>query len=510
MKITTISLWVQMLFSSIAIALTSLLFLLPTENSKTPLYIIVIYIFTVLLFIALPLVHYFLFVKPIVELRFQLKLLAQGKKIEIDTKIARKFNLFKYTHQIANRFEGLKNYIDTVTQTEEANEPQDHKEEANIFTASLNKLSGHLEHLKNEAEDWKSKEAIRTWSNQGIAMFSELLRQNNSSLEALSQIFLNKLIKYIDANQGGVFIINKNSETEPYLEMIAGYAYDRERYADTKRQINDGLLGAACFEKQSIYMTHLPDNYINIRSGMGDAAPNCLLIVPLLYDNEVIGAIELASFKVFNDHEKTFVEKIAESLAGTIASAQLSSATADLLKQSQTQAEALLRQDEELRQHIEEMKAQQEEMVYKQQELEESKNLMIRIIDLVPFPIFVKNIHRQYIVANQEQAKLFNLPVDYLLGKSDDELINDIDELNQILKTDNKVLNENQLIKLPEQIISLPDGTQRILQTIKVPFMNDVTKNPNILGVSIDHTQMREMETKLKETLTEIEELKQS
>lgn len=510
MNITTISLWVQLLFSSIAIALTSALFLLPNENSDVSLTRIVIYVFAIFLFIALPIIHYLLFIKPIADLRFQLKMLAQGKTIEMDAKRITRFNLYKYTRQIANRFEGFKNYIDTVTQTQQTKELQNQKNDSDVFKASLNKLSDHLEHLKNEAEDWKSKEAIRTWSNQGIAKFSELLRQNNSSLEVLSQTFLNQLIKYIDANQGGVFIINKDSEIEAHLEMIAGYAYDRERFADIKRPINDGLLGAACFEKQSIYMTHLPDNYINIRSGMGDAAPNCLLIVPILNDSEVIGVIEIASFKVFNEHERAFVEKITESLAGTIASAQLNTATSALLKQSQTQAETLLRQDEELRQHIEEMKAQQEEMVNKQQELEESKNLMIRIIDLVPFPIFVKNIHRQYIVANQEQAKLFNLPVDYLLGKSDDELINDIDELNQILKTDNKVLKENQLIKLPEQIISLPDGTQRILQTIKVPFVNNVTKNPNILGVSIDHTQMREMETKLKETLTEIEELKQS
>jgi PAS domain-containing protein len=178
------------------------------------------------------------------------------------------------------------------------------------------------------------------------------------------------------------------------------------------------------------------------------------------------------------------------------------------LEQSQKQAEELATQEEELRQNIEEMRAQQEEMKRKQIEIEEQSKLMRKIIDLVPFPIFVKNISREYTIANQAQAILFNLKVEEMLGRSDDHLINDAEELAAILKSDEKVLVDNERIQLPEQTISLRDGTQRVLQTIKVPFTNNLTKNRNILGVSVDYTTQREMEQRLKVSSEKIEYLK--
>lgn len=430
--------------------------------------------------------------------------LSKGRVPEITASQRVSNKLFVHLQRIGNQFIYLTTYAKNLNGI---NENDFSKKEVHAFRHSLKKIDYYIKNLKRDAEDWKSKEEKRTWANQGIARFSDLLRNNYNSLNDLSQEMLRQLIKYVKANQGGVFLVD--GENNNKLSMVAAYAYDRDKYPDKSRSMDDGLLGAVCFERQPIFMTKIPDNYLDIRSGMGEAPPSCLFLVPLLSDGKVIGVVELASFNQFQEHERAFIEKIAESLASTIASVQINQTTSRLLEQSQKQAQELKNSEEELRQNIEEMKTQQEEMEKKQFEVEESKSLMSKIVDLVPYPIFVKDKKRRYIVANKAQAELFNMRSDDLLGKTDNDLINQIEELNEILKTDMEVLNENQLIKLPEQSISLPNGARKIMQTIKVPFVNNITNNRNILGVSIDYTQQRNLEHKLKKSQQEIEDLSQ-
>lgn len=431
-----------------------------------------------------------------------LKQLATGEVVEISAKQIKRHQMFKRIGGVARHYAELQRYAECIAsgrKYESANAAGDE------FYQSISKLNQHLDKLVTEENDWKEQEQKRNWMNQGVAKFSDIMRQSNRSLNEIAMELLHQLIKYTDCNQGGIFV-RENADDE-FLTMIASYAYDRQKFPDKKCSLEDGLIAAAYYEKAPIFMTDIPDEYLAIRSGLGEASPRCLFLVPLISDDKVLGVIELASFNVLDEHKQKFIEKIAESFASTLSASHLNNTTVKLLEKAQQQAQQLKSQEEELRQSIEEMQTQQEEMESKQHELEESENLMRRIIDLVPYPIFVKNIHRQYIVANQEEGKLYNMPVDSLLGHSDDELVNDIDELNAIHESDTKVLEQRQMIKLPEQTISLPDGTRRVLQTIKVPFINNITHNPNILGVSFDLTSVREMEQQLRKSEAKVKDL---
>jgi GAF domain-containing protein len=115
-------------------------------------------------------------------------------------------------------------------------------------------------------------------------------------------------------------------------------------------------------------MTSIPQNYIRITSGLGDAPPSSLLIVPLLVNQHVMGVIEIASFNVFATHEIDFVKKLAESIGATIASVRVNERTRGLLEASQYQAEELKAAEEEMRQNMEELAATQEEMHRKEKE----------------------------------------------------------------------------------------------------------------------------------------------
>ena len=129
-----------------------------------------------------------------------------------------------------------------------------------------------------------------------------------------------------------------------------------------------GLVGQCILEKGTLYLTDVPDNYVRITSGLGGANPNALIIVPLKSNEQVYGALELASFERFKPHEISFIEKIAESIAATVGTARGSERTKELVEQLQQQTEEMKSQEEEMRQNMEELSATQEEMLRKEKE----------------------------------------------------------------------------------------------------------------------------------------------
>jgi GAF domain-containing protein len=187
-------------------------------------------------------------------------------------------------------------------------------------------------------------------------------------------MMIKHLTDYVNANQGGVFILNENDKTNPHLELISCYAYERKKYQNKIVEIGEGLVGQAYLEKETIYITDIPKDYIQITSGLGGAAPVCILIVPIKNNNSVEGVLEIASFNVFQEHEVAFIEKLAENIASALSNLKTNEKTKTLLHESQVQGEQLRSQEEEMRQNMEELSATQEQMISKEKEY-------IRIID---------------------------------------------------------------------------------------------------------------------------------
>ena len=222
-------------------------------------------------------------------------------------------------------------------------------------------LRDNLKKSKEETAFRKKEDDQRNWISEGLAKFGEILRQNNNDLDTLSYNIIINLVKYIKSNQGGFFLVQETKNGDKYFQQTGAYAYDRKKFASKRIEWSEGLIGTCALERRTIFLTEVPDGYLNITSGLGKANPRCILIVPLIFNNEIHGVIELASFKKFENFEVDFVEKIAESIASTLSSVKTNLRTSALLKESREQAEILATQEEQMRQNMEELQATQEE-----------------------------------------------------------------------------------------------------------------------------------------------------
>ncbi|MFW5886651.1 MAG: PAS domain S-box protein [Bacteroidota bacterium] len=247
-----------------------------------------------------------------------------------------------------------------INQKIEANIDLDNEDD--LLMQTLLKLQNTIKENKKSESERRKEDEQRHWISEGLAKFGDVLRSDYDSMENLSYKVISNLVKYLNANQGGFFILNEEEQENPkHFELTACYAYDRKKFADKKLEWGEGLIGTCALEKKTIYLTEIPQSYINITSGLGKANPKSILIVPLIVNEELYGVIELASFYEFKQFEIEFVEKVAENIATTISSVKINLKTSMLLKESREQAEALASQEEQMRQNMEELQATQEE-----------------------------------------------------------------------------------------------------------------------------------------------------
>lgn len=203
----------------------------------------------------------------------------------------------------------------------------------------------------------------RTWTNQGLADFSEILRKHADNFEELCDDLLSSLLRFLGAEQGAIYLLDSalyadTRQQEYYLKTV--FAWGRKRSREVRIARGIGLVGACAMERELLFITDVPASYPSIPAAVGEAKPKCLVLIPLLHEGSTIGVIEIASFRVFEPYQLEFLKLLSVSVASSIFSVQIGAQTHALLQQSQEQAEKLKAKEEELRQNLEEMAATQE------------------------------------------------------------------------------------------------------------------------------------------------------
>lgn len=257
----------------------------------------------------------------------------------------------------------------------------DTSEETDSLKASLISMRDQLKKISLDEKE-------RNWVTEGLAKFADILRKDSDDIHHLADNVLSNLIKYMGINQGALFILNEDDSDDPYLELTACYAYNRKKFLEKRINIGEGLLGQAFLEKESIYLTEIPAHYVSITSGLGEAPPKNILIVPLKVNEQIYGLVELASFQLIKPYQQEFVEHLGESIASTISSVRIANRTKLLLEESQQQAEEMRAQEEEVRQNMEELSATQEEVQRILKEVQANEQFMKDLLDAYPDTIF--------------------------------------------------------------------------------------------------------------------------
>jgi len=280
---------------------------------------------------------------------------------------------------------GLANISDFSTEIGKGNFNTDFTplSDEDVLGHSLLNMRDELRKAEDEEGKRKKEDDQRNWSAQGVAKFGDILRNIDNNLDELSYNIISNLVKYTGSNQGGMYIINDNDTDNPVIELKASYAYDRRKFLSKRIEIGEGLIGRCYQERDLIYLTDIPVDYMKISSGLGEDSPRALLIVPLVYNDMIYGIIEIASFNEYPQHVIEFVSRVGESIAATIYSTKANIRTAMLLEQSQQQAEEMASQEEEMRQNMEELRATQEQSARREEELQNEVNeLRQKIKDL--------------------------------------------------------------------------------------------------------------------------------
>jgi CheY-like chemotaxis protein/signal transduction histidine kinase/HAMP domain-containing protein len=228
---------------------------------------------------------------------------------------------------------------------------------------------GEVEELKDNINQMianlrgtTQRNAEQDWLNSNLARFGGLL-QGQRDLKAVSRLIMSELTPLVGGHHGAFFVL-ETDEDDVALKLLATYGYKQRKSVSNTFKLGEALVGQAALERKPILITEAPEDYIRVTSGLGESAPANIVVLPVLFEDQVMAVVELASFTPFSEVQQTFLEQLAETIGVVLNTIAATMRTEELLSQSQSLARELQSQSEELQ-------AQQEELQQTNKELEE-------------------------------------------------------------------------------------------------------------------------------------------
>ncbi len=320
----------------------------------------IIYIINMILVILMVFYIVYNVVRPISKLN-EIEGIVREGNFARDIDYKREDELGKVAQSINQLFMNLRSASDFIRAIGEGKLDTANLTLSNTKDTGTDRLGLALLEMRDKMSQVAEADRQRNWVSEGLAKFADIFR-TSSTTEDFTYIIISNLVKYLDANQGGLFIVNDTDKDDVYIELIASYAYQKRKFITKRIELGEGLIGETYREGGTIYMTQVPDSYVNITSGLGEANPKSILLVPLKLNEDVYGVVELASFFEFEQYQIEFVEKLGESIASTFAAVKNTEQTQKLLKESLLLQEQTQSQEEEMRQNLEELVSTQEEL----------------------------------------------------------------------------------------------------------------------------------------------------
>jgi len=209
-------------------------------------------------------------------------------------------------------------------------------------------LKDNINEMIRNLADTTRKNTEQDWLKTNLAKFTRML-QGERDLVTVTNLILSEIAPLVNASQGLFYLFDKASEGEEALDLVASYAHTQRKHLANRFRLREGLIGQCAFEKRHILLTSVPQDYIQISSGLGEAAPLNILVLPILFEGEVKGVLELASFERFSDIHQSFLDQLMESIGIVLNTIAANMRTENLLAQSQRLTVELQSQQGELK-----------------------------------------------------------------------------------------------------------------------------------------------------------------
>ncbi|GAB4092242.1 HAMP domain-containing protein [Flaviaesturariibacter terrae] len=246
-----------------------------------------------------------------------------------------------------------------LIRVEAKGELEELKDTINQMIANLRETT-----LRNQEQDWLKS---------NLAKFTQML-QGQKDLATVTRRILSELAQVVNAQQGMFYILEQDDEERAKkLKLFSAYAYNEEIAVQKEFALGQGLVGQCAVEKERILLTNVPKTYFKIGTGLGQAVPKNVIVLPVLFETEVKAVIELGSFEPFSVTHLDFLGQLTESIGIVLNTIEANSRTESLLEQSQSLADELRRTNEELQDKAHLLVKQKEEVEAKNKEVEEAR-----------------------------------------------------------------------------------------------------------------------------------------
>ncbi|HLK86246.1 MAG TPA: response regulator, partial [Candidatus Binataceae bacterium] len=242
-------------------------------------------------------------------------------------------------------------------------------------------LKDTINEMIRNLRDTTQKNTEQDWLKTNLAKFSRML-QGQKDLNTVGRLILSELAPVVKAQYAVFYVLDSIKDTQR-LTLLASYAAEGQNRTRKEIELGEGLVGQCALEKDKIMLSKVPPGHLKISSGLGESLPESILILPVIFEDQVRGVLELASLEGFNSSHQAFLDQLTESIGIVINTIEANTRTEDLLKQSQSLAQELQSRQQELQQTNQELQEkarllvhQNEEVERKNQEVEQARQAL--------------------------------------------------------------------------------------------------------------------------------------
>ncbi|MEH2287140.1 response regulator [Nostoc sp.] len=384
----------------------------------------------------------------------------------------------------------------------------DRQDEIGVLTRTFNQMIVNLRNTTQKNEE-------QNWLKSNLAEFTQML-QGQRNLESVSRTILSNLAPLVGASQG-VFYVMESIDDQPVLNLLSSYAYKERKNLANQFRLGEGLVGQSALEKQRILLTEVPSDYIRITSGLGEAPPRNIIVLPILFEAQVNAVIELASFGPFNPLHLTFLEQLSENLGVFLNNIASQLQTQQLLEESVTLTEELQTQQEELQQSNQRLEEQTQDLEESQflvkqsneelQQLNEELEEKAELLEAQNRKVARKNQEveraRQSFEEKAEQLTLSSKYKSEFLANMSHELRTPLNSLLILAR----LLADNSLNNLTEKQVEY-SRTIYSAGTDLLELINDILDLAKIesgtMSLDIEQIALADLETSLEQTFRQV------